>query len=120
MNDSPKRPGRRRFLASGGALTLSFALPLRAAPGALPGSLEREPWLDAWIRVGSDNRVSIFTGKVELGQGIKTALLQVAAHERARGAGEAERARAVQLRHRRSPSATAWVHRAPLCCPRDP
>jgi CO/xanthine dehydrogenase Mo-binding subunit len=79
--DSPKRPGRRRFLAGGGALTLSFALPLRAAPGALPGSLEREPWLDAWIRVGSDNRVSIFTGKVELGQGIKTALLQVAAHE---------------------------------------
>ena len=79
--DSPKRPGRRRFLAGGGALTLSFALPLRAAPGALPGSLMREPWLDAWIRVGSDNRVSIFTGKVELGQGIKTALLQVAAHE---------------------------------------
>lgn len=81
MNDSPKRSGRRRFLASGGALTLSFALPLRAAPGALPGSLDKEPWLDAWIRVGGDNRVSIFTGKVELGQGIKTALLQVAAHE---------------------------------------
>lgn len=79
--DSPKHPGRRRFLASGGALTLSFALPLRAAPDALPGSLDKEPWLDAWIRVGADNRVSIFTGKVELGQGIKTALLQVAAHE---------------------------------------
>ncbi|MFN3791336.1 molybdopterin cofactor-binding domain-containing protein [Massilia sp.] len=72
---------RRRFLASSGALTLSFALPLRAATAALPGSLDKEPWLDAWIRVGGDNRVSIFTGKVELGQGIKTALLQVAAHE---------------------------------------
>jgi CO/xanthine dehydrogenase Mo-binding subunit len=77
----PPRRGRRRFLASGGALTLSFALPLRAQPGALPGSLEREPWLDAWIRVGADNRVTVFTGKVELGQGIRTALLQVAAHE---------------------------------------
>jgi CO/xanthine dehydrogenase Mo-binding subunit len=74
--------GRRRFLAAGGALTLSFALPLRAALGAtLPGSLQDDPWLDAWIRVGADNRVTIFTGKVELGQGIKTALLQVAAHE---------------------------------------
>lgn len=81
MNEPLKRPGRRRFLAGGGALTLWFALPLRAAAEALPGSLAREPWLDAWIRVGSDNRVSIFTGKVELGQGIKTALLQVAAHE---------------------------------------
>ncbi|KFI08905.1 molybdopterin cofactor-binding domain-containing protein [Massilia sp. BSC265] len=84
-NDPTTRPGRRRFLAGGGALTLSFALPLRAAPDALPdalpGSLEREPWLDAWIRVGADNRVTVFTGKVELGQGIKTALLQVAAHE---------------------------------------
>ncbi|VXC62478.1 molybdopterin cofactor-binding domain-containing protein [Massilia sp. 9I] len=74
------RPGRRRFLAAGGALTLSFVLPLPAS-AALPGSLEDEPWLDAWIRVGADNRVTIFTGKVELGQGIKTALLQVAAHE---------------------------------------
>lgn len=82
---SPRRPKRRDFLATGGALTLSFALPSHAlsAPrsGALPGSLAREPWLDAWIRVGADNRVSVFTGKVELGQGIKTALLQVAAHE---------------------------------------
>ncbi|QOY93743.1 xanthine dehydrogenase family protein molybdopterin-binding subunit [Massilia sp. UMI-21] len=76
-------PARRRVLTAGGALTLSFALPLRAAPGtaALPGSLAEHPWLDAWIRVGSDNRVTVFTGKVELGQGIKTALLQVAAHE---------------------------------------
>ncbi|MCC2971001.1 molybdopterin cofactor-binding domain-containing protein [Massilia sp. IC2-476] len=74
------RPGRRRFLAGGGALTLSFVLPLPAS-AALPGSLENEPWLDAWLRVGADNRVTLFTGKVELGQGIRTALLQVAAHE---------------------------------------
>ncbi|MFC0253299.1 xanthine dehydrogenase family protein molybdopterin-binding subunit [Massilia consociata] len=86
MNDAPERPARRRFLAAGGALTLSFALPLRAAPdapgnGTLPGSLGKAPWLDAWIRIGADNRVTVFTGKAELGQGIKTALLQVAAHE---------------------------------------
>jgi nicotinate dehydrogenase subunit B len=83
MSGKPTRPARRRFLASSGALTLSFALPLRAQPGgaALPGSLAKEPWLDAWIRVGADNRVTVFTGKAELGQGIKTALLQVVAHE---------------------------------------
>jgi nicotinate dehydrogenase subunit B len=83
MSDLSLRPGRRRFLAANGFLMLSFGLPLRAVPAAtpLPGSLEREPWLDAWIRVGADNRVTVFTGKAELGQGIRTALLQVAAHE---------------------------------------
>ncbi|MGG7607606.1 molybdopterin cofactor-binding domain-containing protein [Massilia sp. BKSP1R2A-1] len=82
MNGKVQRPGRRRFLKSGGALTLSFALPLHAAGDeGLPGSLDNAPWLDAWIRVGADNRVTVFTGKAELGQGIKTALMQVAAHE---------------------------------------
>ena len=84
MSGAPARPARRRFLTSGGALTVWFALPLRAqgAPeGGLPGSLGKAPWLDAWIRIGADNRVTVFTGKAELGQGIKTALLQVAAHE---------------------------------------
>jgi CO/xanthine dehydrogenase Mo-binding subunit len=37
--------------------------------------------LDAWIRVGADGRITVFTGKAELGQGIKTALVQVAAEE---------------------------------------
>ncbi|MCA1854497.1 molybdopterin-dependent oxidoreductase [Massilia oculi] len=77
---STAHPGRRRFLAAGGGLTLSFVIPLQAAPGA-PGSLADTPLLDAWVRVGADNRVTVFTGKAELGQGIKTALLQVAAHE---------------------------------------
>ncbi len=82
MSGQVPRPGRRRFLKSGGALTLSFVLPLHAAGDeGLPGSLDKAPWLDAWIRVGADNRVTVFTGKAELGQGIKTALMQVAAHE---------------------------------------
>lgn len=82
MSGMPRHPARRRFLKSGGALTLSFALPLQAARDeGLPGSLDKAPWLDAWIRVGADNRVTVFTGKAELGQGIKTALMQLAAHE---------------------------------------
>ena len=83
MSDPSPNSGRRRFLGANGFLMLSFALPLplQAQGARLPGSLDRTPWLDAWIRVGADNRVSVFTGKAELGQGIKTALLQVAAHE---------------------------------------
>ncbi len=88
-------PSRRRFLAGTGALTVSFALFPKLAwaqgrdgeiaggkkPDGLPGSLKTEPMLDAWIRVGADGGVLVFTGKAELGQGIKTALIQVAAEE---------------------------------------
>jgi len=44
-------------------------------------SLERNPRLDSWLRIHADGRVSVFTGKVELGQGIKTALAVIAAEE---------------------------------------
>lgn len=47
----------------------------------LPGSLKTNPYLDAWIRIAPDNTVTVYTGKVELGTGVRTALLQVAAEE---------------------------------------
>ncbi len=57
------------------------AFSLRAAEPPRPGSLKKTPLLDAWIRVAPDGRVTVFTGKAELGQGLKTALLQVAAEQ---------------------------------------
>jgi CO/xanthine dehydrogenase Mo-binding subunit len=75
---------RRAFIARSGALVVSFSLLPRLAgaqAGKLPGSLSKEPMLDAWIRVAADGRITVFTGKAELGQGIKTALIQVAAEE---------------------------------------
>ena len=80
---------RREFLQQSGALVVSFALSGRTwaqaaanpVAGKLPGSLNNAPWLDSWIRIGADNRTTVFTGKAELGQGVKTALMQVAAEE---------------------------------------
>jgi CO/xanthine dehydrogenase Mo-binding subunit len=60
--------------------TQNFQVVKEAAPD-LPGSLKTNPNLDSWIRVDADGRVTVFTGKAELGQGIKTALLQIAAEE---------------------------------------
>ena len=91
----PHGLSRRGVLAGGGALVLSFSLLQPAdllaqeAQGAkpppqepkLPGSLKTEPMLDAWIRIDADGTVTVFTGKAELGQGIKTALIQVAAEQ---------------------------------------
>src|SRR5262245_58141337 len=79
---------RRSLLRAGSALVVSFTLArppfptasAQTAPPRLPGSLRTTPMLDAWIRIDA-NGVSVSTGKAELGQGIKTALLQVAAEE---------------------------------------
>jgi nicotinate dehydrogenase subunit B len=76
---------RRAFAAGLGGITLAFTLAPRIAiaqqPARLPGSLDNNRMLDAWIRIGSDGNATVCTGKVELGQGIVTALAQIAAEE---------------------------------------
>jgi len=78
---------RREFLAAGGALIIGFSLApssLRAQkpPGPkLPGSLDANPMLDSWLRIDADGGITLFTGKAELGQGVKTALIQIAAEQ---------------------------------------
>ena len=44
-------------------------------------SLETYPQIDNWITINEDRSISVFSGKVELGQGIATALAQIAAEE---------------------------------------
>src|SRR5436305_3883360 len=89
MNAPFSTPSRRAILK--GALVVSFSL--RALPSLaqeqqnaaakppLPGSLKKAPMLDSWIRIDADGTITVFTGKCEIGQGIKTALIQVAAEE---------------------------------------
>jgi CO/xanthine dehydrogenase Mo-binding subunit len=82
---------RRRVLAGGGALIVSFSLtnafaedqgPPTSVPAPKPpGSLKDAPFLDAWIRIDADGKITVFTGKAELGQGFKTAFQQIAAEE---------------------------------------
>jgi nicotinate dehydrogenase subunit B len=48
---------------------------------ALPTSLIENPRLDRWIRFQPDRTVRIATGKVEIGQGVVTAIGQIAADE---------------------------------------
>jgi CO/xanthine dehydrogenase Mo-binding subunit len=79
---------RRDFLAASGALIVGFSLAsssLRAQKPAagpkLPGSLDANPMLDSWIRIDADGSITVFSGKAELGQGVKTALIQIAAEQ---------------------------------------
>jgi len=75
---------RRELLKAGGALIVSFklfpALDLFAAESQTAG-MPDPTQLDSWIAVAQDGTVTVFTSKVELGTGIKTALAQIAAEE---------------------------------------
>jgi nicotinate dehydrogenase subunit B len=48
---------------------------------ALPVSLAGNPMLSSWVRFSEDEYVAVSPGKVEIGQGIVTALAQIAADE---------------------------------------
>ncbi|RYG01791.1 MAG: xanthine dehydrogenase family protein molybdopterin-binding subunit [Chitinophagaceae bacterium] len=82
---------RRNFLKSTGCLTIGFIMgrPVIAEAcdissvyiDGLPESLKRTPEINAWLRITDKGRLEVFTGKMELGQGIKTAIAQVAAEE---------------------------------------
>src|SRR6266581_2759240 len=84
-------PTRRAFLRDGSLLVAFSMLPLtsRAAFNAmglsqvvnkaLPGSLKSTPMLDAWIRISPDGAITVCSGKVELGTGVRTAMIQIAA-----------------------------------------
>ena len=54
---------------------------LSAAPPTLPAGLADNPRLDQWVAFPSPGRVMVRTGKVEIGQGVLTALRQIAAEE---------------------------------------
>ena len=77
---------RRRFLKQAAALTVGFTLtPLARgfaqSPSPLPGSLQKNRMLDGWLRINPNGTVTAFTGKVEIGQGIVTALAQIVGDE---------------------------------------
>ncbi len=47
----------------------------------LPGSLARDSAIDSWLAINPDDTVTVRTGKVEIGQGITTAVAMIAAEE---------------------------------------
>ncbi|HEY3654601.1 MAG TPA: molybdopterin cofactor-binding domain-containing protein [Steroidobacteraceae bacterium] len=88
MTAALRNVSRRSLLKAGAGLvvgitfTPTVALAQDAeAPKHLPGSLDGNRLLSAWLRVNPNGSVTVFTGKVEFGQGIASALAQIAADE---------------------------------------
>jgi CO/xanthine dehydrogenase Mo-binding subunit len=77
---------RRGFGVGVGAIVATFTLGAASAraqvvEGPPPQSFAKNKRLEGWIAVNGDGIVTVFTGKAELGQGILTALAQIAAEE---------------------------------------
>src|SRR6476659_3851467 len=77
---------RRKFLKlTGGGLVIAFVLHdvFSFAREALPSEASPVPGgqVNAWIHIGEDGTVSVYTGKVEVGQNIRTSLSQIIAEE---------------------------------------
>ena len=47
----------------------------------LPATLAASPRLDRWVRVDPEGTLTIRSGKVEIGQGVNTAIAAIAAQE---------------------------------------
>src|SRR5690242_9909357 len=89
-NELPSKPryrftlDRRKFFKlSGGGLVVAFVLHDLISPGnsVPPAGQSQTDDDDAWIHIGEDGAVNIFTGKVEVGQNIRTSLSQIVAEE---------------------------------------
>src|ERR1035437_4283051 len=82
--DSSFDSDRRTFLKTlGGGILVCLAVPRALAQESGRGGITRELPQDlaSWLHVGEDGRITVFTGKVEFGQNIRTSLAQQIAEE---------------------------------------
>ncbi len=74
---------RRTFLKNSGMLVVGFSLsgPLAQALGATSAKSMNKEEVDAWLAIARDGTVTVYSGKVDLGTGTRTALTQMVAEE---------------------------------------
>jgi len=79
---------RREFVRDTGGLLIGFSLAdsgivprLLAAASTESFATPSPSRLDAWLRIGNDGIVHVFTGKPEIGMGVETAYAQIVAEE---------------------------------------
>ena len=77
---------RREFLLSTGALVVGASTPWLAGLAQAQVGSPTKPALtadelDSWVAIAPDGRVTVFSGKVDLGQGLEVGLAQIVAEE---------------------------------------
>ena len=74
---------RRDFVkALGGGILVLVSLPSTGAAGAAPELQRGYPTdINAYLHIAEDGKVTLFSGKIEMGQGVMTSLTQMAAED---------------------------------------
>ncbi|MET0683534.1 MAG: molybdopterin cofactor-binding domain-containing protein [Casimicrobiaceae bacterium] len=78
------RLSRRAFLKGGGALVVTFTLAPQASGGESPRTIDKSVDPDdvgAFLAIDSKGTATLYSGKVELGTGMLTAVTQITAEE---------------------------------------
>jgi len=70
-----------RLLGGGMLICLSYSPARAQESGRIGGGHELPKDISAWLHIGADGTVKVFTGKVEVGQNIRTSLAQQVAEE---------------------------------------
>ncbi len=74
-------PGRRDFCKLlGGGLVVMLALDFEAQ-AQRPGGRAMPPQIGAWLHIAESGAITVYTGKAEVGQNIRTSLTQAVAEE---------------------------------------
>ena len=82
-----KEFSRKSFVKGGGALVVGFSLAGAATAGKAAAAASPAGYnpplnrIDSWLRVNADNTVALLTSQGEVGQGISTGFLMIAAEE---------------------------------------
>ena len=80
----PASRSRRDFLKTGGALVVTFSVGgdlANAAGYASFGKTVAADKVDGFLAIDAKGLVTVYSGKVDLGTGIRTAMTQIAAEE---------------------------------------
>lgn len=75
---------RRQFLQAGTGLVVSFSFAVNTlghAQGQTAGKSMVKTQVGAWLGMNTNGRVTVYSGKVDLGTGVRTALMQMVAEE---------------------------------------
>ena len=84
ISEAPASVARRDFLKTGGALVVTFSLSassVNAAGEAAPAKSVAIDQVDGFLGLDAKGNVTVYSGKVDLGTGIRTAMAQIAAEE---------------------------------------
>jgi len=87
ISEGPVSAARRDFLKTGGALVVTFSFgagtagSAEAAGQAAPPKTVALDQVDGFLAIDAKGHVTVYSGKVDLGTGIQTAMAQIAAEE---------------------------------------